>query len=467
MKFGGLAVGTTTALTQLLSIVLHEREHWDKLIVVVSALEGVTDALLEATRLAQVSNRRGYRRIAATLRTRHFALVEHLPFGTSERQAIETDLDRLLFEMLDQLQSVADAAQEDLSPETVDAIIGTGERLAARIVAALLRQNSMRAVAIDSHGVIITDETFGNANPNLELSNDRITENLLPMLERNIVPVITGFIGSTQDGRITTLGRGGSDYTASVIGACAGAEQVWVWTGVDGMMTTDPNEVPSAQVIPAMTYNEVGEMAYFGARVLHAKMIGPLRDNQIPLYIKNVFKPVNPGTLISDVRSRVQQAPKAVTLIQGLGLSAPHSGSLAQITAQVNDVLERTAGSPAEVMIASQSSSRSFACFVIPTSSGPDAVRAALALLRKRLTEQPGTGSWQADQVSVVTVIHANLDELPDVLAAVLGRLTGIPVLAVAQGPSNCSLSVVVDPAHAFVTVGRIHDYILDANKKL
>ncbi|MEO1442386.1 MAG: aspartate kinase, partial [Chloroflexota bacterium] len=265
MKFGGLAVGTTTALTQVLSIILHEHERWNRLLIVVSALEGVTDALLEATRLAQVSNRRGYRRISATLRTRHMALVEHLPLGPTERQALQADMDRLLFEMLDQLQSVADAAQEDLSAEKVDAIVGTGERLAARIVAAMVRQNNIRAVAIDSQSLVITDANFGNAVPDLEASCERITENLLPMLDRKIIPVITGFIGSTLDGRITTLGRGGSDYTASVLGACSNADEVWIWTTVDGMMTTDPNEIDNARVITDMSYAEVGEMAYFGA----------------------------------------------------------------------------------------------------------------------------------------------------------------------------------------------------------
>lgn len=461
MKFGGLAVGTTTALTQVLSIVLHEREQWEKLIVVVSALEGVTDALLEATRLAQVSNQRGYRRIVATLRTRHFALVEHLPFGQTERQAIQADLDRLLFEMLDHLQSIAHVADQELSAEHVDLIVGTGERLAARIVAALLRQNNVRAVAIDSQGIIVTDETFGNAVPNLDLSQQRITENLLPMLDRNIVPVVTGFIGSTQDGRTTTLGRGGSDYTASVIGYCADAKEVWVWTTVDGMMTTDPNDIPDAIVIPTMTYDEIAEMAYFGARVLHARMIEPLREQHIPLSVKNVFKPGAAGTQIIDQKPRKQRVPKAVTLIQGVGLSAPFSGALSSIIAAVNDVLLYTAGNPADVMITSQSSGNSFMCFIVPTSSGPDAARASAKELQQRLEDHPTLSAWSADVVSIVTIINAYINEMPDVIANTLQRLQDVPVLAIAHGPSNCSFSIVVQPTDAYRAVEQIHEYII------
>ncbi len=462
MKFGGLALGTTTALTQVLSIILHQREQWQRLLIVVSALEGVTDSLLEAIRLAQVSNRRGYRRIAATLRTRHLALMEHLPLGTGERQAIQADIDRLLFDMLNQLQAVADAATEDLNPSTADSIIGTGERLAARIVAALLRQNSIRAVAIDSQSIIITDDNFGNALPIVDASCERISENLLPMLERNIIPVITGFVGSTQDGRITTLGRGGSDYSASVIASCANANEMWTWTNVDGMMTTDPNDIEHAQVIPYMSYEEVGEMAYFGARVLHPRMIAPLHDGGIPLRIKNVYKPNLPGTLIAEETGDAHPALKAVTTIQGIGLTAARSGPVAQIVERVNEVLTYTAGSPAEVMVASQSSSRSFLCFVIPTSSGPDAARSSVAALRERLAQNPLATDWQVQQVGVLTVIGTDITRNPSIGASVMQQLQAVPLLAVAQGPSGYSLSVVMEPNYLGDALEAVHDLIVD-----
>lgn len=461
MKFGGLALGTTTALTQVLSIVMHERQQWERLLIVVSALEGVTDALLEAARLAQVNNRRGYRRIAATLRTRHLALVEHLPLGPTESQALQADIDRLLFEMLNQLQTIADASYEELPIATLDTLTSVGERLAARILAALIRQNNIRAVAIDAQTLIITDDQFGNATPDLAQSCEHIQRNLLPMLERDIVPVVTGFIGSTPDGRMTTLGRGGSDLTASILAACGGAEELWVWTTVDGMMTTDPNERKDARIIPALSYDEVGEMAYFGARVLHPRMVVPLQETRIPLHIKNVFKPGQTGTLVTEQGDSHRHKPKAVTRIQGLGLTSESSGALANIISMVNNVLVHTAGSPAEVMITAQSSARSFLCFVIPTSSGPDAINTSLDTLHKQFATNP-TPIWIAQQVSVISVIGSSINNTPATMTEMLTHLNDLPTLALAQGPSNCSLSVVVKPENAAEALRRMHQYVLN-----
>lgn len=459
MKFGGSAVGNTNALTQMLSIVLHEREHWDRLMLVASALEGVTDALIEAAHLAQLSSRRGYRRIAATLRTRHLALVENLPLSPLERKALQADIDRLLFDMLDLCQSAESASDENM-PYTTDAIVGIGERLAARMIAALLRQNNLRGVAIDATDLIVTDNVYGNATPNIALTRERIAERLLPMLDRNIIPVVTGFIGATLTGKPTTLGRGGSDYTASVLGVCADTDEVWIWTDVDGMMSADPREVPEAKVIPALSYEEVAELAYFGARILHAKMVGPLQEKRIPLWVKNVFKPQQPGTLIHDILPNRSQPLKAVTAIQGLGLTAELSGPLSSIAALVDDTLFLTTGSHADVMISSQSSSQSFVCFVIPTSAGPGALHAAQKELEERLYSSITTQKWSVHPVGIITAIGAEMDTLPTLSARIFQALDGVRILAIAQGPSNCSLSVVVNPDEADKALFAIHNLI-------
>jgi bifunctional aspartokinase / homoserine dehydrogenase 1 len=463
MKFGGLSVGTTTALTQVLSIILHEHEKWDKLLIVVSALEGVTDNLIEATRQAQISNQRGYRRIVATLRTRHLALIEQLPLGATERQTIQADVDRLLFDMLDQLQSLAAEPSDELQQKTVDRMIGVGERLSARIVAAIIRQNNIRSVAIDTPGMIITDSNYGNALPDIAQSCDKIVADLLPLLDREIVPVITGYIGSTPEGEITTLGRGGSDYTASVVAICARADEVWVWTDVDGMMTTDPRDVDNAQAIRVMSYAEVGEMAYFGARVLHPRMVGPLQQAKIPLRIKNVFKPQQPGTLIFDTKPpKHPPPPKAVTMIQGVGLFADYSGPLSEIAAQVNAVLVDVSGNDVEVMFTSQSSTRTFIGFIVPTSSGPGASRNAVDRLRAALVDDP-TG-WQVGPVSIVTVIGHQINQMPGMMAQVLQQLGRVKLLDLSPGPSDCSLSIILQPEDSYAAQVQIHNYLLEAN---
>jgi bifunctional aspartokinase / homoserine dehydrogenase 1 len=466
MKFGGSSVSTTSALTQVVSIVLQECERWERLIVVVSALEGVTDALLEAIHLAKLSNRRGYRRIVATIRTRHMALIDQLPLDTNERSALQADIDRLLFDMLDTCQAIADSIVDNVTPDTTDAIIGVGERMASRIIAALLRQNGLRGVAIDTTDIIITDTTFRNARPDMERTSARIQQHLLPMLDRQIVPVITGFIAGTSAGKPTTLGRGGSDYTASILGVCTGSNEVWMWTNVDGMMSTDPRESQDARVIPELSYDEVAELAYFGARILHARMIGPLRTGNIPLRIKNTFKPQQPGTLIHN-RAAAHDRPtiKAVTAIQGISLTAFRSGPLTDIANLTNGVFMETIGTQADVTISAQSSSESFICFVVPTSAGPDAIHTIHAALEERLRETPVTAIWDVAQVGIITAIGAELNTQPRVTARILNALDDIRVLALSQGPAHCNLSVVVASQESDEALRRIHQLAIGDNQ--
>ncbi|HEX2907034.1 MAG TPA: aspartate kinase [Phototrophicaceae bacterium] len=463
MKFGGSSVGTKTALTQVLSIVLHEREQWDSLILVVSALDGVTDALIEAAHLAHLGNQRGYRRIIANLRTRHMALIEELPIGTTERTALQADIDRLLFDMLDIYAAMSNTPAEIPVPDLIDATIGVGEKLAARIVAALLRQKEVRSVALDTTDLVITNEVFGNATPDITLTCERIEKNLLPSLDRGIVPVVTGFIGMTKTGKPTTLGRGGSDYTASILAICANAEEVWIWTGVDGMMSADPREINEALVISRMSYEEVAELAYFGARVLHARMIGPLRERHIPLRIKNVFKPQLPGTLIHDALPEPSHNLKAVTSIAGLALTSASNGPLAAISTLVDKTLFANTHTHTDVMISSQSATHSLVCFLIPTSAGPDAVHSARLMLEEDLRRHPEMGDWNVKPVSLITVIRDRIDESPTLTAGIIQCLTGIRILALALGPSHCSVSLVIDPEHTERVLLTIHDLIINS----
>jgi aspartate kinase len=450
----------TTGLTQVLSIVMHEVGRWNHLLLVASALEGVTDALIEAAHLAQLSNRRGYRRIVGTLRTRHLALIENLPLGPVERTALQADIDRLLFDMLDVCQKLADRMDEKAKPEAVDAIIGVGERLSARIVAALLRQNNLRGVAIDATDVIITDNVYGNATPNLALTSERITHLLAPMLERKIIPVITGFIGSTVAGKPTTLGRGGSDYTASVLAACTNAEEVWIWTDVDGMMTADPREISEARMIPALSYDEVAELAYFGARILHSRMVAPLRERHIPLRVRNVFKPQGAGTVITEQPAGSTHGLKAVTSIQGLGLDAPHGGPLHPLAAMVDEALFRVSGAHTEVMISTQSTAQSFVCFVISTTAGTDVLHNLQVILDQRLPTL-NEGGWTMFPVAIVTVIGTQPADPHHFTTRILTALEGVRVLALSQGRS--SLSLVLEPQHAERAIQELHRLVINS----
>lgn len=459
MKFGGTTVSTTMALTQMLSIVMQERERWDEVVLVVSALEGVTDALIEAAQLAMLGNKRGYRRIVATLRTRHLTLVEQLPLGPIERAALQADIDRLLFDMLGTCQLLTQTAHDQIQPESLDSVIGVGERLAARMVAALLRQNKIRSVALDATEMVVTDEVFGNATINIPATRVRVTEQMPPMLERDIIPVLTGYIGSTVAGKPTTLGRGGSEYTAAVLALCLGADQVWMWTDVDGMMTADPRDIAAARPIPSLSYDEAAELALFGARLLHPRTIDPLREQNIPLRVRNVYKPQADGTRIDS--SSPAQSLKAVTTIQGLGITALNSEPVAAIFGRVNDLLVNSTGSQIDVMIAAQSPRRSFVCFVIPTTAGPDAVHTLKLALDGALRHEQAAPNWHIQPVTVITAIGARLDLAHRLSAQFIEALDGTRSLALAQGASNCSVSIVIDPDDADQTLQRAHDQII------
>lgn len=458
MKFGGASLGTAASLAQVLSIILNEYKRWDRLLVVVSALEGVTDMLLEAAQLARIANRRGYRRIAATLRTRHMALVDQLPFGATESNALKADIDQLLYDMLDQCQKVADVQDDELTPSMSDAVVAAGERLSARIIAALLRQNEIRGISVDGTDLIITDEVHGNANPILSSTARQVDDILWPMLERGIVPVVTGFIGATASGATTTLGRGGTDYTSSVLSAMVNAAELWIWTDVDGIMSADPREVNQAHVIPMLDYGDVAELAYFGARILHARMIAPLAQKSVPLRIKNVFKPQQTGTLVTRGSQDGCAVVKAVTSVQGLSLTRSSSGSMAGITKMVGNTLFQTLGMRTEVMIASQSSNSSFLCLVIPTSIGIDGVDRLQRAIEAKMAEYPEKMPWKIETLSLVTAIGSALNRAPRLLASVLEKLDDLPIRGLATGPSNCSITIAVSQADRRPALTRIHE---------
>jgi len=458
MKFGGASLGTSAGLAQVLRICADESQNWERLLIVVSALDGVTDMLLDAAHFARIDHPRGYRRIAANLRTRHLALIDQLPLDRPDRNTLQADIDQLISSLLDDCLAIANKFYEELSPIHSDALVAVGERLSARIIAALLRQNDIRGVAVDGTDLLVTDDVHGNANPELGPTAQRVNTVLIPILQRKMIPVVTGFIGATAAGATTTLGRGGTDYTASVISALLGADELWIWTDVDGMMSADPRRERNAQVIPSLSYSEAADFAYFGAKILHARMIAPLAEAGLPLRIKNIFEPKLVGTLVANETGAGNPAIKAVTSVQGLSLRRPTSGSLAGVTRLVGNTLFKTLGMRSEVLIASQSSNSSFICLVIPTSIGIDGVDRLQQALRKKMAEYPEKMPWQIETISLVTAIGNNISSSPGLLAKVLAKLDDIPVLGLAVGPSNCSMTVAISQADSRAALARIHE---------
>ena len=461
MKFGGASLGTSAGLAQVLRIIADELENWDQLMVVVSALDGVTDSLLDAAHFARIDHPRGYRRIAANLRTRHLALIDQLPLDRPDRNTLQADIDNLISSLLDDCLAIANNLNEELSPIHSDTVVAVGERLSARIIAALLRQNNIRGVAVDGADVLITDDVHGNANPELVPTAQRVNSVLMPILQRDMIPVVTGFIGATAGGVTTTLGRGGTDFTASVLSALLGADELWVWTDVDGIMSADPRQQRQARLIPRLSYNEAANFAYFGARILHARMIAPLAEAGLPLRVKNIFSPRQAGTLVSNSEGDAVPVLKAVTSVQGLSLRRPTSGSLAGVTRLVGNTLFKTLGMRSEVLIASQSADSSFICLVIPTSIGIDGVDRLQRALQAKMAEYPEKMPWEIDTVSLVTAIGGGLHQAPRLISRVLEQMDGIEIYGLALGASNSSVTVALADEDSREAARRIHDLIV------
>ncbi len=461
VKFGGTSVGNAEALGRAADIVLEQAQGWDRLVVVVSAMSGVTDALTQGALAAQSGDDRSYRAIVTDLRSRHYRVVDELLPQDGERAQLLTTVDEYLDEFDAFCRSIH--VLGEVTARAMDAVTSLGERINARVLAALLRQRGIGSQAVDATELIVTDDTFQNAAPLMDATRHRVSARLIPLLDDGIIPIVTGFIGATEEGVTTTLGRGGSDYSAAILGDCLDADEVWTWTDVDGVMTADPRIVPDAQVIPVLSYSEVGELAYFGAKVLHPRTIRPVIDRGIPLWVKNTFNPTLPGTRIVREPENTLGTVKAVTAITGLSMVTVEGRGMMGVPGIAARTFAAVASQGASVLMISQASSEQSICFVIPMDVAGQVIRAIEEEMALELTRQDVDRVWSLDDVVIVTAVGAGMRGTPGVAARLFGALGqyGINVIAIAQGSSECSISLVVGADEAGEGVQAIHKEVI------
>ncbi|MCC7451487.1 MAG: aspartate kinase [Anaerolineae bacterium] len=440
MKFGGSLTADPRRIARIAQVTVSESQAWKRLIVVISAMAGATDALNRAIDLAMIRNAPGYRRAVATIRNDHLAIIKALFQSESARRELTNYTDRLLFDVLSSCDRIA--AEREVTPRDRDAVVAVGERVMVAIIAAVMRQEGLRVAVVDAISVIVTDDHHQNANPLVDRIDERVDSVLRPLLDEGIVPLVTGFIGATQRGAVTTLGRGGSDYTATLLAASLRADEVWIWTSVDGVMSADPQLVPGARVIPELSYEEVGELSYFGAHVLHPRAVEPLLPHKIPLRVRNPFNLDHAGTLIQAESSSSEHGLKAVTAIDGLSLSTKgQSIDLNELLGQVHHVVGRVLMGPVIVM---QSHLRSTLVFIVPTSEGPQAVATAA----QRLTNGLGTDYWEINPVKVITVMGT--------VTPIVWDNSSVKPIASVWGPGERRL-IAVAPADTQTIVRQLH----------
>lgn len=462
MKFGGTSVANAEAIARVAAIIQEQAIAGYCTVVVVSAMGGVTDALTRGICAAAAGDESVSCEVANEILLRTREAADSLIPAQDDRAAVMVKAETIIDGYVAVCKSVHVLAEA--TPRVLDRATSCGEPLVALLLAAHLRSLGAAAQAVKSELVIATDDTFQNAAPLLTETRVRCCEQVIPLISEDVIPVIGGFIGATTDGVPTTLGRGGSDFSAAILGQALAADEVWIWTDVDGVMTADPRLVPDARVIPVLSYGEVGELAYFGAAVLHPRTIRPLVDEEIPLWIKNTFRPEAEGTRIDAETSPVAGTVKAVTDVRGLSMVTVEGRGMLGVPGIAARTFEAVARCKANVLMISQASSEQSICFVIPTDDVlcvKEELEEEFALeLARCEIDRVGT---LAD-VGVVTALGAGMRGI----AGVAGRLFtglarhGVNIIAIAQGSSECSVSIVVDEDDVESAVRAIHDEVMN-----
>jgi aspartate kinase len=337
-----------------------------------------------------------------------------------------------------------------------------GEQMSIRILAAYLRQSGHQAEAIDATELIVTDDNFQNAAPFFALTEEKTAQRLAPLFANSTIPLITGFIGANTQGITTTLGRGGSDYSAAIMGQVLRADEVWIWTDVDGVMTADPRLVPNAKSIASLTYREVSELAFYGANVLHPKTMRPCVENGIPLRIKNTFNPDHPGTVVVPETSEKNGAIKAVTAIKNLGMITVEGKGMLGIPGIAARTFGAVARSNVSVLLISQASSEQSICFATPAEATAQVIASLEAEFAEELQRRDIDSIWALQPVSIVTIVGAGMRHTPGIAGRIFTALGNnqVNAVAIAQGSSECSISVVVSAEDTAAAVAHIHELI-------
>lgn len=442
MKFGGTSVGSAERMRVSARLAAEEMKR-RPVAIVVSAMSKITDLLLDTMRHAEGGDDAGIEKNLAALRERHEqACRELLP------QARQADVLERIHELIGEFERIVRgmALLNERPPRSVDEAVAVGERLSALLVAEHLNAEGTPAAAVNAWEVVVTDAVFGNASPLMEPTREKAQARLGPLLAEGRMPVVTGFNGATADRRPTTLGRGGSDFSASILAAALDASELWIWTDVDGIMSADPRLVPDAQVLHEITYAEAAELAYNGAKVLHPRTLAPLVEKQIPVWSKNSFAPEKPGTKIVPAVS-VANGTRAVASMGNVALVAlePASAELngVQVMARALDAVARA---NVEVLLVSSSSYRQNFCFLVrheELERSVDAIESALAL---ELAHEYLKPIHVDRHVGLLAAVGEGMQGQAGLASRIFTAISRaqVNIIAIAQGSSELTIAVVV-----------------------
>ncbi len=446
MKFGGTSVRDIEAVRRVVGVVGRETR---PRVVVVSALAGVTDGLLDIVRHVESGEGDAAQEAVRALRRRHEEMAG-LARDPERRARLLAAIDTLF----DQLEAIvkALAVVEEVSPRSRDTIQSFGEIASSQIVAAALEEDEIPARSVDPRTVLVTDAQHGAAQPDIEATDERLRTRVAPLVADGIIPVIGGFIGATSSGLTTTLGRGGSDYSAALFGAGLGAEEIQIWTDVDGMLTADPQMVSGSRVVPHLSFDEASELAYFGARVLHPSTILPAVRRDIPVRILNSHRPEAPGTRITREPAEAATGPAAIACKRGLtrlDIASTRMLMAYGFLRRVFEVFERYR-TPVDVVTTSEVS----VSVTIDDRSNLDAIVADLSAFAEVVSE---------DGMAIVCAVGEGLRHDASLATHLLGALEGVSLVMVSQGGSRKNIPVVLRDADVAGAMERLQRRFFEA----
>jgi aspartate kinase len=421
-------------------------------------MSGVTDRLLDGAKKAVDGDDSVADRTASELRQKHLDALEKVaPTATDERETIES----LLAEFVSLCHAIR--VLGEATPRALDAIASLGERMSAPLVAAALNAAGIPASAVDTREVVVTDDVYQSASPDMEATRQRAEQIVRPLFEAGQIPVITGFIGASREGVVTTLGRGGSDFSGAIFGVALEAQEVWIWTDVSGVMSADPRIEPSARTLSEVTYREISELAFYGAKVLHPKTIRPALEHGITLWVKNTFAPESASTHIIEDEDGQKGTIRAVTAIRGQCLVTVEGRGMLGVPGIAARLFGAVARSKTSVVMISQASSEQSICFVVPLATRQIVTQALEDEFRQEITRRDIDGISASDDCAIVTVVGAGMRSTPGIAGKIFSAVgtDGVNVIAIAQGSSECSISLVVDGPEADRAVRAIHRLIV------
>jgi len=441
-KFGGTSVQDAEAMVRVADIVRQRRDRHP--IIVSSAMGKTTDQLLRVARTAAKGKRQEALDLLARVKERHLKEAQKLKIAIAEDWVFGI-ISSYFKEMRDLVKGLS--ALGELTPRIMDAMASYGERLSTAIITQTLEDRGIPAQLMDARDCMITDNNFTRANPLFDLTDAAMCEHLTPVIKSGKVPVFQGFIGRTQDGITTTIGRGGSDHTAAILGAALDAYDIEIWTDVDGIMTTDPHMVPEARRIKAISFNEAAELAYFGARVLHPATIIPAVRKKIPVHVLNSYKPDQDGTLITDDASRCENPVKAIAYKSGITVLNITSTRMLMAHGFLKKIFEIFDYYKVPVDVVS-TSEVSVSLTVDDTSALWDIVTEL-----KKIGEVNVEGSK-----AIVCCVGDNLRNIPGVPHLAFSALQDVDIHMISQGASAINITFVIDQDRLAQAVRGLHD---------